>query len=46
MEGWLHAAPATQWKAERVPLHRMKHYFFQSELEKRKSSWNVKSLRS
>lgn len=45
-EGWLNGDPVTQWKAEHIPLHRMRRYFFQSDPEKRKNSLNVKSLRS
>lgn len=46
MEGWMYAQPETQWKAEHIPHHRMRCYFFQSEYEKRKNSLNVKSLRT
>lgn len=46
MEAWLYADPETQWKAEHILLHRMRHYFFPSEPEKKKDSLNMRSLRS
>lgn len=42
----LYADPVTRWKAARIPCHRMRRYFFQSEPEKRKNGLTAKSLRS